>query len=298
MSIQSNPEFMNPNYKEEPAKEEKNLSQEDSNNLNDTEEKKIDDSENLSEEDSDSSTETIERKDEHINLDDQTGYASSNNEEELTPEAKNFKALRELKKKAEKERDEALRRYRELETERNRKNNTIEELSDEEILDIDNDEFAEGKHLNKVVKKIRKMEQQLNQYNQQSSMLKTEAKIKSKYSDFDDVVTRENLEILAAREPEIAQGLNANPDLYSKAITAYTMIKNLKIYSSDKIMHAKEQQRINKKINENLSKPRAAASAAPQESDSPLSHANRFSEKMTDEERQRIYREMVQRANG
>lgn len=304
MSVQSNPEFMNPNYKEEPQKQEKNVSEQDSKNLNTTEDKKIDNSDNLSKNDSNFSEQNIEN-DKPSNLDDHTAYAANQDqkkeltEEESAEEAKNWKAFRELKKKAEMERDEALRRYRELETERNKKfnKNTHEEFSDED-LKFDPDDFAEGKHLNKVVNKIKKMEQQLNNYNQQSAMLKTEAKIKSKYNDFDDVVTRENLEILSAREPEIAQGLNANPDLYSKAITAYTMIKNLKIYSPDKIRHSKEQQIINKKIDENLNKPRVAASVAPQESDSPLSHANRFSEKMTEEERLRIYKQMQERANG
>lgn len=318
MSVQSNPEFMNPNYKDTQTKEENKVSQNtgeikststDSENVSVSDshsEKNVNnlidqDSDNLSVSDSHSESENNTSK--VAGVDDLQKKVESNpedNEENLSPEAKNFKALRDLKKKAERERDEALRRYRDIENEKMKKLNSRQEDSAtfDEDLKFDPDDFAEGKHLNKVVNKIKRMEQQLNNYNQQSAMLKTESLLKSKYSDFDDVVTRENLEILAAREPEIAQGLNANPDLYSKAITAYTMIKNLKIYSHDKIKHDGNIKRTNKRIDENLSKPKAAASVAPQESDSPLSHANRFSEKITEEERNRIYKTLLERANG
>lgn len=158
----------------------------------------------------------------------------------------------------------------------------------EEEVSIDADALVEGKHLSKVNKQIRSLQDQLKQYQQQNTLSSTELKLKSQYNDFDSVVTRDNLESLRLAYPEIAQSLNSNPDLYAKAVSAYTMIKKLGIGVEDSFIEEKAA------IQRNAAKPKPLASINPQQGDSPLSKANAFatSGKLTDELKAQMLKEM------
>lgn len=163
----------------------------------------------------------------------------------------------------------------------------------EEEISIDADALVEGKHLSKVNKHIKKLEQQLKQYQQQTALSATELRLKAQYPDFDKVVSRENLESFRIAYPELATTLNASTDLYSKAVSAYTMIKKLGIGEEDPYV---EEKAI---IQKNAVKPKPLASINPQQGDSPLSRANAFATgKLTEEMKQALWREMNEIRKG
>jgi hypothetical protein len=183
-------------------------------------------------------------------------------------EERNFRALREKADRIQRERDEALVRLKHYEAAQN---------VESEALNLGPDDLAEGKHLNKVENKIKALEHQL-----------MESKLRSQYPDIDSVVNDDTIAILKAKHPELAQTIGANKNLYSQAVTAYTMIKQLGIsqdttYDADKNLAQR-----------NASKPKPLASVAPQQGDTPLSRANAFANGLTDELKKQLHREMIE----
>lgn len=193
-----------------------------------------------------------------------------------------FRALREKAERIERERDDAMRRLQEIET-RNQQTQ-----SEDEEINIAPDDIAEGKHLSKVSKKIKRLESELNQYKQQSAATTVETRLKTQYPDFDKVVSKDNIELLKAQYPEIAQTLHASSDLYSTAVSAYTIIKRLGIHQED--VYGVEKAIAIK----NAAKPRPLASVSPQQGDSPLSRANAFANGLTDDLKEQLRKEMME----
>lgn len=54
-----------------------------------------------------------------------------------------------------------------------------------------------------------------------------EERVKSKFSDFDEIVTRENIEYLRKQDPELAETLSYNPDPYKQAVAVYNTLKRM-----------------------------------------------------------------------
>ena len=132
---------------------------------------------------------------------------------------------------------------------------------------------------------------QIQKYQQQTAETVVESKIKSQYADFDSVVTKENIELLKMTYPEIATTMLSTPDLYNKAVSAYTLIKRLGIQPEEQ--ETPDQRR----IQANASRPRSVASVAPQSGDSPLARANAFANGLTDELKAQLYKEMIEAKN-
>lgn len=226
------------------------------------------------------------------------GMVESNGEEAEAPVVaavkqsapqESWKILREKAEKAERERDEAIRYIKEMQ---NRNQETPASVEEEDQTVLEEDALVEGKHLKKVNKHIKNLENQLKQYQQQTALSATEVKLKSQYPDFDSVVSKENLENLRYAYPEIANTINSSTDLYSKAVSAYTMIKKLGISQADSFQ---EERAL---VQKNSVKPKPLASVSPQQGDSPLSKANAFaSGKLTDELKKQLYKEMMESRN-
>lgn len=192
-------------------------------------------------------------------------------------EQKNFAALRQKAEQAERERDAAIKKLQE-----------IEQQSEE--FTLGSDDIAEGKHLKKVhqnvSREIKQLKDELNLYKKQAIESATEARIKSTYQDFDSVVTSDNLSTLRDAHPELAATINSAPDLYSQAVTAYTMIKKLGIAAD------RQYQGDREKAQTNAYKPRPATSVSPQQGDNPLTRANAFADGLTDELKEQLRKEM------
>lgn len=197
----------------------------------------------------------------------------------------NIRRLREGKEQAERERDELLRRLDSIEK---KINPQVEPLQDDPIS-YAADDLIEGRHLSQYERKLKALENQLKTYQQQTAETVVETKIKQQYQDFDQVVTKDNLELLRLTYPELASSLHSTPDLYNKAVTAYTLIKKLGI-QPDVSQYNPDQARVQL----NSSRPRPVASVAPQTGDSPLSRANAFANGLTEELKAQLYKEMIE----
>jgi hypothetical protein len=197
----------------------------------------------------------------------------------------NFRNLREAKERAERERDELLGRFQEQERQRTQAQ-TQSVQQDDENLDIGQDDIVEGKHLSKVGRKLKRLEEELRSYKQQSTTSVAEARIKAQYPDFDKVVTKDNISSLRELYPELAHTLNSSTDLYNTASSAYTLIKKFGIYQEDIYMADRARAQAN------AAKPKPLAAVTPQQGDSPLSHANAFANGLTDDLRKNLLKEM------
>ena len=195
---------------------------------------------------------------------------------------KNLRFLREKAEKLERERDEALKYIQSLQ----KPTQPQQQEQDQDEITINDNDLVEGKHLSKITKKYKKLEEQLKQYQQQSSETVIETKLKTQFPDFDKVVSKDNVELLRATYPELAQTLNTSTDLYNKAVSAYTMIKKLGIHKEDTFQSDKALAQ------KNAAKPKPLASIAPQQGDSPLSRANAFANGLTDDLKAQLRKEM------
>lgn len=201
--------------------------------------------------------------------------AEQPHEAEETREERNFKILRAAREKAERERDELAQQLARM----------YQQPAPQQQQEVNPnpDDLVEWKH---VDKRIRDLENQIKGYQQQSQESIIEARLKAQYPDFDRVVSRDNIEILKAEYPELADTLNSSSNLYSKAVSAYTLIKKLGIQQDDN--SDVDRARLQK----NMSKPKPLASISPQKGDSPLSKANAFAEGLTDSLKEQLRKEM------
>ncbi len=205
-------------------------------------------------------------------------------------QAKNFKKLRLEAEQVKAERDDMARRLAAYEAAQQKAR--YEQAPIDEELNISASDLVEGKHLQQYAKKMKQLEQQMYQQQQQNSATLAQAQIRAKFPDFDRVVNEDNIEQLRYAYPELANTLNSSTDLYSTAVSAYTMIKNLGFGPKEDYMAQKAQAQ------KNAAKPKPLASVNPQQGDSPLSKANAFANGLTDELKAQLRREMEQaRAN-
>jgi hypothetical protein len=193
---------------------------------------------------------------------------SSNVDIEPNLAAKNFKALSQAKKKIEEERDFLASKLKDYESRA--------QTSQTDDTEYDTD-------TSKLAKEVKELKEQL----KHTTTITTESRIKTNHPDFDTVVTKDNIDILRESYPEVAATLNSSPDLYTKAVAAYTMIKKLGIVSVD---YSQDHE----KIDRNLKKPRPTSSLSSNESSSPLSQVNLFSQPLTEEVRKQIYKQMIE----
>lgn len=199
-------------------------------------------------------------------------------------EERNLRALREKAERIERERDDAYRLLQQLQNQQ-QKPQQPEESDD---FTINADDVAEGKHLHKVDRKIRKLEEQMKNYYHQSSEIAIEAQLKAQYPDLDKVLSKDNLEQLRSADPELANIINNSNDLYNKAASAYKAIKRLGIYQEDIYKQEKELAQ------KNAVKPKPLTSISPQQGDSPMSRANAFANGLTEDLKKQLYKEMME----
>ncbi len=203
---------------------------------------------------------------------------------------KSFREIREAKKKAERERDEYMRRLEELEA-RQKAATPVEEE-----LELGADDLAEGKHLSKVDRraqtKIKELEQRIAKYETRTEEQRAEAQLRAKYPDFDKVVSRDNIELLTEAYPELARSIYSTNDLYTKAVSAYTLIKKFGIHQESPF--ASEKMVAQK----NTSKPRPLTSVSPQQGEGALTRANAFASGLTDDVKAQMLREMNDARKG
>ena len=206
-----------------------------------------------------------------------------------TSKERNLRILRERAERLERENEE-LRRSTQPQFQQK------SESDDEDFkLGVKEDELVEGKHLSGLSQEIRAIRRELKEAKaalNQSKNMTIETKLKAAHADFDKVVTKENMEVLAELDPEMYDVIQASPNLYAKAKTAYNQIKKYGIYTEESYDEDKEV------VQRNSVKPRPTNAIAPQAGATPLSRANEFKRELTAEDQQRIYAETWRLAQG
>lgn len=190
-----------------------------------------------------------------------------------SPAEQNFKELREKAKRAERERDELKAHLEKLQSPK--------QPEEEDDFEFKDDDLLEGRQIKKYLKKQKELEKKLASYEKQSSSMSVEMQLRNKYPDFDKVVNDSSVERMKQEYPEMFNTIQSSSDLYSKAATAYKLIKQFGL--SDNPTFKKEEEQ----IQHNLSKPRTAASVGTA-IDSPLAGANAFANGFTDELKERM----------
>lgn len=189
----------------------------------------------------------------------------------------NFAKLREKAESAEKKSAELERQMKELlrrEEERNRPAPVKEE---DEISSLAEDDILTVKQAKKLA--AIQAEELIKKTLEQKERASLPEKVRSKFEDFDAVMTEENIKKLELDEPGLAQACSTASNPWE---ATYKILK--------KFIVPQQETKANKgdeRMKENLSKPASVNSAGRQ---GPLNNANLWSEASRDE----LYKEMMQ----
>jgi len=204
-----------------------------------------------------------------------------------TPQ-ESFKEIRAKADKLQRERDEALLTLRRIEEYALQQQQQARQPVAEPEPDLDDDDYVEAKHFKS---KISHLEKQLNQFQQQQQSSSIEMQLRAKYPDFDRVMTYENISNLLEMRPEIAQALLKSPDIYNKAASTYTILKEMGIHQDNSYEPERERAQ------QNFNKPQTAA--ALKKTESALSHASEFSgSRLTQDRKEEIWKQMQRNLRG
>ncbi len=178
----------------------------------------------------------------------------------------NFRQMREVLE----QREEEIRVLREQQAAAQE-----EELGEEDLV--------EGKHLKKGLAEIKDMIRR-------TELETVPDKLKSKFDDFDHVVTKENLEKLKETEPELFFSIqsvdgNSASGLYAKGVTAYKTLKSLGIVSGNED-YMKQKDHVQSNHKKPLSAQAIKGSGA-------LHEANIFANGLTPDLKKQLQKEMA-----
>lgn len=192
-----------------------------------------------------------------------------------TPQ-ESFQEIRSKAEKLQRERDEAVATLRRIEEYALQQQQQVKQPEPEPEPEYDDDDYIEGKQFKNEINYLKR---ELNQFKQQAQSSSIEQQLRSKYNDFDKVMTYENIAKLRELKPEIAQALHQSPDLYNKAASTYTILKEMGIHQENTYEPERERAQ------QNFSKPQTAA--ALKKTESALSHASEFAGSRLDEKRKK-----------
>jgi len=204
----------------------------------------------------------------------------------------NMRILRERAEQAERRAQELERM---IQMNMNQQQTTKMQIAepDEDDMDISDDTYVEGKHLKKYIKhlknEVKNTKKQFEEYNQQNALAQADMRLKSQFPDFESVVSAENLEKLKQQKPALYRTIYANNDIYDRGYSAYEMIKGAGFAGE-------QYDAIDKKVEENRAKPRAAANASPQTGETPLARVGDYDRRILSEERMEQLRRQVAQA--
>ena len=184
-----------------------------------------------------------------------------------TFQEKNFASLRQAKEQSDRENRELKLRLAQMEQQK------------EPEPAHDPDDLMNRRDFDK---KYKQLEEQI----QHSNLL-------TQHPDYYKVVNDATIQALEEKNPALARIISQTGDYYSKRSAVYEAIKNLGIYNED--IYSKDRERAEM----NSQKPQAMQSISPSsKSGSPLSHINGFNGELTQEWKNKFYKEMVDAAKN
>lgn len=226
------------------------------------------------------------------------------NPQEMTPETApadnsredNLRALRQSKKEAEKR---AAEFERQLKIQQEMlaqivaaKGSTQQTAEKDELDDIPDDDYLDKRNVKKLIEKERVKAREIAQEEARKQWAEQDkqnfhSKLQKKFSDFDEVVTPETLELLEEHDPELAQSIVELQDPYKMGYQSYKFIKSLGL--SGQVPDARRAKEVEKKLEQNK-----------KTVTSPLAYDKRPMAKafeMTDHTKKELYAEMMKYAS-
>jgi len=211
-------------------------------------------------------------------------------QDQISDKEHNFRALREQvraieeeKKRIAQERDEYKKAV--FASINNNKSTAVDEQQDD-YEEIAEDDWTTRKYTERLVERRAReiVNKELKAAEEKRRQEELPNLIKKNYSDFESVVTQENIDYLKRNKPHVIATLSSTSDPYSQAAAAYEYVKafcpNQNV--SDDVRRA----------NENAQKVGTLGNA---NAGSPLSQAKMFeSGKLTPELQKKLYREMIE----
>ena len=159
---------------------------------------------------------------------------------------------------------------------------------------VDNEEYVQAKHVKtsnqKLRQKLSEQEKQIQDMQKQMAYIEAKAETAG-LKDFEEVVSQENMEVLASLYPDDYQCIMSNPNLRARSKTAYNMIKRYNIQSESPApvpTRTNNNSRLDERIAANRSKPQAASIAAPKTPPTPLAEFGEERRILSDSDYERI----------
>lgn len=189
-------------------------------------------------------------------------------------------------------RNDAEYNWAEMRRQRERDRQELEELrasinqlkpqkkEEEDDYGVNDDDLLEGRHLKELKRELKQLKSELKA--KESSSLPE--RLQSKFPDFYELMTVDNLNYLDKEEPELAKALAQNPDEYQRAVGAYKLLKRLKGNSPQAAIDKK-------KAIENSKKPVSVNSVSKQ---SALGNVQHFENGLSPELKKQYWKEMQQ----
>lgn len=206
----------------------------------------------------------------------------------------NWRLMRDRAEAAER-RSQELERMVQQNLNQNQTSQKIQLVDDEDDdSDISDDSYIEGrqykKQLKAVKKELKETRKQFQEIAIRTATDQAEFKLKTQFSDFDSVVTKDNLEKLEMAKPSLYRSILATQDIYDRGYTAYEMIK-----ASGMVQESPYEDQ-DRRLEQNRSKPRSAANISPQSSDTPLTRVGDYDRRVLTEDRKRQLMKQVEEA--
>lgn len=192
--------------------------------------------------------------------------------QEISDKEKNFLRLRDTKEQLERE-------NRELKHQMESYRKPPAQAQEDDDIKIEDDDLVEGKVVKQLFKEIKNLKASY----EQERLTTIPERLRNKFSDFDQVVTQDNVEKLKHSEPELYASITSGNDLYGKGVSAYKTLKALGIVKSDDYVAQKEQ------VQRNHERPVSAQAIKGQGA---LAEANIFAKGLTPELRKQLQKEM------
>lgn len=209
----------------------------------------------------------------------------------------NFKKLQMALHQAEERAAAAEKRVQEQSNYSNAMSERQTYQEEEEIIG-DPDDYVYNKSLQKTTKKIKgelsETKAALQELTQRLEISEAKSAIHA-LTDFDEVVSKENIKTFSRLYPDEYNTIMSSPNLSTRSKLAYNMIKNYGIAEASPLLKKTEDIRMaEKRIEANKLKPTSAASAPV--SQSPLTKFGRYDADgrltLTDEDAKRIQQEV------
>lgn len=186
---------------------------------------------------------------------------------------------------------EARRKMQELERQNRELAESVNRLKtpvkvEEDDLGIKDEDLVEGKHLKNLKKEINDLKTQL----QQKEASSVDDRLNAKFSDYVDVVSKENIELLKQNEPELAMSLwRLQDDPYAQGVAAYKLLKKLGL-GEEKVASPEKEKAV-----KNSQKPVSVNAVTKQ---SAIGNAHLFENGLTPELKKSLWKEMQQAMKG